>query len=144
MLRTHVALSSNGQVVHAAGGTVQSEVTVDDQPARDLHRRRRRFGLRFAAISHLVLGLAAATAGVLLGVTEAGRILALSGMLILVLSQCVGFALVLEGDRFKAFLALIVPGYVLFLLGRSGHYPLVVGLYMLGVLSLCAGTIALS
>jgi hypothetical protein len=109
-----------------------------------LHFKRRRFGFRLIACAHLLLCLAAAIALLSLGASETGRYFAVAGMLVLLISQCVGFVLVLKESPVKAFLAFVIPGYALFVLGRSGHYPLVVGLYMLGVLSLVIGTVALS
>jgi hypothetical protein len=105
---------------------------------------RRRFGV-LATFLCLVLLISAALIGsALYGASESGRYLILGGMLVLLLSQVLGFALLLACDVGKAIIALVVPGYGLFALRREGHYLLVVGAYCTGALALAMGTILLS
>ncbi|MCB1559625.1 MAG: hypothetical protein KDI75_00750 [Xanthomonadales bacterium] len=71
-------------------------------------------------------------------------LLILGGFLIALLAQLVGAIMAFRGGAQEGVLSLLVPGYVLFALKRSGGYRLFVGIYFAGIASVAAGTIALS
>jgi hypothetical protein len=73
-----------------------------------------------------------------------GTLCVLLGMLIAILAQIVGAALIFRSDILKGILSLAVPGYVLFALHREGSYRKIIAAWGMGLLGLAIGTILLS
>ncbi len=73
-----------------------------------------------------------------------GKILILGGFGIIIISQLIGTLLVFKASVIKGFLSLVVPGYFLFALKREGLYIPIIGFWVLGVLCVAFGTIAMS
>ncbi|MEZ5464711.1 MAG: hypothetical protein R3F22_05675 [Lysobacteraceae bacterium] len=71
-------------------------------------------------------------------------LLILGGFLIALLAQLMGAVMAFRGGAKEGILSLLIPGYVLFALKRSGGYWLMVGIYFIGVAGVAAGTIALA
>lgn len=73
-----------------------------------------------------------------------GSILILTGMALMMISQFIGFILILRVSFLKGIFTLFIPGYLLITLRRTGYYWKVVGAWTMGILGYVIGTILLS
>jgi hypothetical protein len=110
-----------------------------------------------SVVKHLFLGLMLLVAAVALAVQLGalrnpleldGEALAakavLVGYLVAFLAQLAGAALAFRVSAAAGLLSIFIPGYVFFVLNRSGTYWYVVGAWLMGIAIFAAGVVALS
>ena len=66
------------------------------------------------------------------------------GMAVACLAQIVGAALIFRASVVQCALSLTIPGYFFFALKRHGLYKPVIGVWLVGIFGVVAGTIILS
>jgi len=72
------------------------------------------------------------------------RLSILGGLFVVVAAQVIGCIVLFSRSFVRGGLALLLPGYIFFALGREGLYRPVIGAWCIGLLAIIAGTVMLT